>query len=338
MARNLTRLALAFSALLIALPPAGAQATLRKGPVKMPKAVASAMRAEQDVRTPSGIVLRMAHSTSLQDGEAILSGYAAYLDGLTHGAELSTLSVYVARASELAVLCDSEQALACYSPDERRMYVPGEPMEDIGGLSAEYLIAHEYGHHIAASRSHAPFDALTHGPKYWASHQRVCAATDAGYVAPGDQGQRYQENPGEAWAETYAQLHFPAIEWYFADRLKPGAAAFAAARRDVERPWSGPRSRTFTGALRRGQRARRFELTLRLDGAFKVELSGPRRAQFDLEVTSGKRRLGRTRARGASDRLSFAALCRERSRERVRISVIRRSGGGPFSLDVSYAG
>ena len=83
------------------------------------------------------------------------------------------------------------------------------------------MIAHEYGHHIAAHRSNAPLEALDFGPKRWSSYELVCSNTIDGKLAPGDQGANYLSNPGEAWAEAYARLVFPAEAWRFTPLLKP---------------------------------------------------------------------------------------------------------------------
>jgi hypothetical protein len=68
-------------------------------------------------------------------------------------------------------------AVACY--DARGgglLYAPGEdPSSD---FSAEAVITHECGHHVAAHRSNAPWRALDWGPKRWASTMQVCARGD----------------------------------------------------------------------------------------------------------------------------------------------------------------
>ena len=53
------------------------------------------------------------------------------------------------------------------------MYVPDQAVES--GHAPEYVLAHEYGHHIAAWRSNAPWEAVDWGPKHWASAMRACA-------------------------------------------------------------------------------------------------------------------------------------------------------------------
>ena len=52
-------------------------------------------------------------------------------------------------------------------------------------------------------------------------------------LAPGDEHQFYRSNPGEGWAETYAHLKYPDVQWDFNPLMAPDATAYAAARRDV---------------------------------------------------------------------------------------------------------
>ncbi len=159
-------------------------------------------------------------------------------------------------ASEVPSDCGApgQDILACYIAGVRRMIVPGD-MHSSGGVTTSFVIAHEYGHHVAAYRSNAPFSALDFGPKRWSSYERVCARTLAGKLFPGDEGNHYVANPGEAWAETYAHLVYPKVHWFYTRLLKPDAGALAAARADVLDPWTGPATKRFAGTLaeRRGE-------------------------------------------------------------------------------------
>ena len=100
------------------------------------------------------------------------------------------------------------------------------------------MIAHEYGHHIAHHRSNAPLSAIDFGPKRWSSYELVCDKTSDGKLAPGDEGDDYAYNPGEAWAETYARLVFPEQAWRLAPLLQPTSGSYLAAAADVLQPWT----------------------------------------------------------------------------------------------------
>src|SRR5204863_173198 len=48
-----------------------------------------------------------------------------FLAGRLHSFELGLLKVFVGRPSEIGEICGASEALACYAPNEERMYVPG---------------------------------------------------------------------------------------------------------------------------------------------------------------------------------------------------------------------
>jgi hypothetical protein len=215
------------------------------------------------------------------------------------------------------------------------MVVPGEQIEE--GLPTNYVVAHEYGHHIAHHRANPPFDALDYGPKRWASVKNVCHEALAGRLAPGDEGDLYRANPGEAWAETYAQLTYPLRQWRYSDLLRPTPAGNWAAALDVTQPWRPPRPQTFRGRLGPFDPQDRVAFRLELDGPLRVRLDGPRAANFDLVVRAGGRVEGRTRAPASSDRVGWQAAC-VRNPETVSVTVRRRSGAGRYVLRVTSAG
>jgi hypothetical protein len=264
--------------------------------------------------------------------------YVDFLDGLAHGTELSKLTLSIVTPAEIAGACGAQQGdgvLACYIPASATMVVPGEQTE--ADATTSYLVAHEYGHHIAANRDNPPFTAVDYGPKYWASTENVCTRVLAGKLAPGNEAEYYQYNPGEAWAETYAWLKYPQTSWRYTGLLKPDAAAYAAARKDVETPWTASTVKTFTGTMGSSSTQREFSFTLTLDGAISFQLKGPKNSDFDLRVVASGKAQGTTDARGSSDRLTFATAC-VTTPEKVRVQVRRRAGAGAFSVKTTYAG
>ena len=301
-----------------------------------PVATASATRT---LRTADGNRVRVSVSGAYRRTRGVARSYVDFLGSLPHGGELSRLRMVIATPAQVRRRCGSPQALACYTTAGSTMIVPGQQISGGRGVTTSYVVAHEYGHHLAAFRRNPPFRALDYGPKYWASERLVCAGVLDGRLAPGDEGSRYVLNPGEAWAETYARLQYPELRWRFAPVLRPDAAALEAARRDVLDPWTGPVRRTLRGRVRRsGVDVRRHRIALTLDGTLRLRLDGPPWANYDLRVMAGGEAQGRTSAPGSDDRLRFAAACRERPRETVTIEVRRRRGSGPYTLDVRYAG
>jgi hypothetical protein len=293
--------------------------------------VASAASASGPTRaytTPDGQSVKVSVSRAYPEDVAADRALVDFLDSRLHGPELGGLSVYVGAPGEIERICGTG-AVACYGVDAQRMYVPGE---DVHGVPVEYALTHEYGHHVASWRSNRPWNALDWGAKYWSSAMRVCAGVEAGRLFPGNQGRHYLRDPGEGFADGYAHLHYPGVPWQYDRSLRPDASAFAAIRRDVLQPWTGPRSRTFRGRLGPGRGAvRRFHVRLRLDGAVRVRLAAPARMRAEVSLegsgrsVSGGRRLG-------------VEWCRTRRAELVTVTVRRRTGAGPFALRASWPG
>jgi hypothetical protein len=271
----------------------------------------------------------------------VVKSYVDFLDSLDHGPELSSLRIFIAPADEVLSECGGQSGtLACYDSRTKIMVVPGEEANTgASGVTTSYVVAHEYGHHIAASRSNSPFNSFRFGPKYWSSYERVCDRSIKGLLAPGNEAEFYLSNPGEGWAETYAQLRYPEVAWQFNPIMKPDAGAFAAARQDVLAPWTANVAKVFKGSFSaRGTRTRRFSFQLSLDGRLQVRLKGPRKSNYDLFLSSNGRNEGRTTTAGSRDSVNYDAACREDPTERVTVGVKRVKGSGPFTVRVSYAG
>lgn len=250
--------------------------------------------------------------------------WADFFGSLIHGSELSSLNAYFLASSEVRGVCGA-QALACYGGDQ--LFAPEiDPSFD---LSAEAVVTHEYGHHVAAHRVNTPWDALDTGPKRWASYEQVCAKAKSGLLFPGaEDEQRYALNPGEGWAESYRVLNerragLEEAPWDIVSNvLYPDATAMTAAEKDVTSPWTKPTTKTQRGSV---TKSRMFIVSTPLDGRLKLTLRASARLSLDLFAPSSKR-LGHSAGKATS---VSATVCGERAL-RVRVS-----GKGSYSVAIS---
>jgi hypothetical protein len=260
--------------------------------------------------------------------------WADFLASLVHGSEISTVTVMLSTDSEISRIC-GQDALACYSDRGALLYAPGE--DPSSSLSAEAVIAHEYGHHVAANRSNAPWQALDWGPKRWASSMQVCAATKQGRLYPGAEDPvRYEENPGEAWAETYRVLNqrrlgLPESPWEIVSQsLYPSSAALTAAEQDVTTPWTANTTSTLAGGVTPKSRTRTYSVATPLDGTLKLTLRTSRSLRVSFDVLASSARVAHVTGAGTLARST--TVCGTRS---YRVRVTELKGRGSFQLAVS---
>ncbi|MBA3735440.1 MAG: hypothetical protein H0W90_09635 [Actinobacteria bacterium] len=285
-------------------------------------------------RTTTGESVTVYASNSYPVDPALGQRWADFLATLVHGSELATVTVLIATPTQIARTCGSG-AVACYSAQGSFLYTPGEdPGSD---LSAEAVITHEYGHHVAANRSNAPWLALDYGPKRWASAMQVCAKAKTGVLVPGAEDPvQYTENPGEGWAETYRVLNErnagrAETPWdIVSDAMYPTTAALAAAVRDVTNPWMQATVTTQAAAFTRTTRRRTFTIATQLDGALKVTLRPSAGLRLGLGLFAGAKRV--SRAVSATIVSRGTAVCGVRS-YKVRVNAL--SGRGSVQLTVS---
>jgi hypothetical protein len=262
--------------------------------------------------------------------------WAEFLAHLTHGPELASVQLYVAPYAEVSSLC-GPQALGCYGND--RIVSIGEPYVD--GTTPEEIVRHEYGHHIAFNRSNPPWAAVEWGPKLWASAENVCSKVGQSLAYPGDEGDHYQLNPGEAWAETYRLLDeqragITTGGWQIvAPSFYPAAAELQAAQNDVLAPWTAPQTRTFRKVF--GVKTRKvwtIPFATPLDGTLGISVLLPRASSSQVLLVSadGKKVLERAVRAGARTRRISATVCGERT---VAVRVVQKGPLGPVSVVTS---
>ena len=306
--------------------------TILEDPAPSLMRAADARATARAYATPDGRYVTVEVSRAYPVDPEVDQALVDFLGSRLHGPELETLSVYVGAPREISRLCGARDAVACYAPYEERMFVPGEAVH---GVSVDYALTHEYGHHVASWRSNRPWNALDWGAKHWSSAMRVCTQVDRGLLFPGNQGRHYFEDPGEGFADGYAHVHYPGFPWGYSPLMRPRGAAYAAIRRDVLHPWTGPRTRILRGRLRPGGGARSFRLRLRLDGDVTVRLSAPERLRAAIELKAAGVAAGRRLRDGRAFGVEW---CRREPIESVTLTVRRRAGAGPFALKVAWPG
>ena len=260
---------------------------------------------------------------------------ADFLGTLIHGFEMELLTVQLDTPSQIEFDC-GYGAQACYYGGENKIVHNGDDAPAPDGASREFVLAHEYGHHVARHReSPSPFPAaIDWGTPRWSSYENVCRRSRAGALFPGNEGLHYFRDPGEAFAESFAHLRFPesGVPWRWVRALEPDAEAFQAIREDTLDPWLGRtafRLRGHIPAPQGGVAVKVFQTPL--DGTVSLRPSGDRR--YDLSLLSPAGRVLRTSRQGYGfgDRLNYT-VCGQ-SQLRVAIHSPRHHGGA-FKLQI----
>jgi hypothetical protein len=260
---------------------------------------------------------------------------ANLLGTLIHGPEMELLTVQLDTPSQIEFDC-GYSAQACYYGNENKIVISGNDTPSSDGAGREFVLAHEYGHHVARHReSPPPFPAaIDWGTPRWSSHEHVCQRWRAGALFPGNEGLHYFRDPGEAFAESFAHLRFPesGVPWRWVRSLEPDPTAFQAIREDTLEPWQGRRAFRLRGrvpARREGALVKAFGTPL--DGTVSLRPAGRRR--YDLDLLNPAGRVLRTSRHGLSFRHRLNYTVCGQSRLRVAIHASNRAGGA-FELQI----
>jgi hypothetical protein len=261
--------------------------------------------------TTSGARVRVVVSDGYDVDEVQRVRWAQLLDSLVHGPELEQVTLHLAPEGELHDRCGGH-ALACYMTGTRTILATGAG--EAGGISAEALVMHEYGHHVARSRLNPPWGALSDGTKRWASYMGICKGVRSRIFFPQISfGPLYRLNPAEGFAEAYRVLNerrlgLAEAPWSLVDRrFYPDPTALRLLEQDVLEPWRGNTTLTRAG---RGSRA--FRIATPLDGKLRVSVAARSGTVYRVSAPT--------------------SVCGQRS---VVVRVRHVRGGGAFRLTVS---
>jgi hypothetical protein len=239
--------------------------------------------------------------------------------------------VYIAPLPQVAEMCFTTEALGCYGG--QTLVVVGESTD---GIAPSSIATHEYGHHVAANRSSAPWPATDWGTKRWASQVGVCSRVVSGMAFPGDEGVDYSLNPGEAFAESYRVLvetngTAAGYDWPIVDpSFRPTPESLAAIREDVLHPWVGPTTKTIRGKFLRQRRTWSTQLATFLDGDLRLRITVPGGGADDVTLLSGDGRtvLATGSWTSSGGKSAEYQVCGARS-VRVRVTRAARLRGSP---------
>jgi hypothetical protein len=235
-----------------------------------------------------GEQLHLYISTRYPRFDATTQKWVEFFSSIPHSWELSLVTVYIAPLDEIAQLCGNGEALGCYRANA--IYAVGAITD---GVAPTSVVAHEYGHHIAANRSNPPWRAVDWGTKRWATQVGVCSRVANGLAFPGNEGYEYTLNPGEAFAESYRVLvetHGTAVgyDWSIVDQsFRPTAESLAALQEDIVHPWPGPTKSTVRGKFLRRGRTWITRIATPLDGDLRVRVTVPGGGADDVTLLTG---------------------------------------------------
>jgi hypothetical protein len=282
---------------------------------------AEAHSADTRFRTQDGYEIPVSVSSDYTPDPNVEQGYVNFLGSLVHSTELGKISIYIATPSQIEDTFCGQGALACYVGDSQQMFVPG--VGEHSDPPVQFLIAHEYGHHIELNRSNSPWSAYDQGAKRWATHENVCALERRHKVKTD-----YFNDPSEAFAESYADMQYPGVDFIYTPLLKPDQGAFDAIKADVLQPWQGPQPLVLHGSFHaHGRAARSYRVQTPLDGTASFQVSSSDGASYRLRVRAGGREIRRRSVHPAG--VANYTICGQRA---LTVQVTRVVGSGPFTI------
>jgi hypothetical protein len=193
------------------------------------------------------------------------------------------------------------------------------------------VLAHEFGHHIAASRLNPPFRSVDYGTKRWATYEDVCAKAADGDLHPGaEDSHNYMLNPGEAFAESYRVLNeqrlaLPLESWdIITQSLFPDATALSLIEQDVLMPWTANTARRLTARLTGKIRTLNFTLSTPYDGTLTIAPRQSGRAKVRVSLLASGSTVGSSSFTRASGTSLSTTVCGKRA-YKLRVTLPGRA-------------
>jgi hypothetical protein len=160
-----------------------------------------------------------------------------------------------------------------------------------------------------------------------------------GEAFPGNQRERYRQNPGEAWAEAYRLMDERKAgivngSWtVVSSSFYPTEADLQAVERDVREPWTAGRRSEARRVLRRGQ-VWWIPVSTPLDGAIAATVTIPRGGRHEAVLLAANRRtlIKRGGVAGPRTRRIAGMVCGQRS---AFIRVTQRGAPGLVTVAVA---
>ena len=183
----------------------------------------------------------------------------------------------------------------------------------------------------AGARSRA---RSTGGPSAGPASRASATGRRHGKLFPGDEGDHYFEDPGEAFAEAFAHNRFPeaSVRWRWLRELAPTADSFRAIQEDTLSPWQGRTSFVLSGRVpARGEGAAVESLPTPLDGTVTLRPVGLHRRGYELALRSRAGRLLRSSRPHARRQLDFTVCGQSRLRLEIRSRSTRPT---PYRLQI----
>jgi hypothetical protein len=298
---------------------------------------ASAAEARYPINDGSGETVAVAVTEACQAAcnAADPQQIANTLGTFVHGPEMELLTVQLDTPGQIEFDC-GYGAQACYYGSENKIVLGGNNGLTPDRANRDFVLAHEYGHHVARHReSPPPFPPpIDWGAARWSSYEHVCQRSRAGALFPRNEGLHYFRDPGEAFAESFAYLRFPdsGVAWRWLPALEPDAEALEAIREDTLNPWLGRTPLKLRGRVpprREGSVLRTFRTPI--DGT--VSLRPASRPRLDLDLLNPFGRLLRSSRHGLSfeRRLNFTVCGQSQLRVAIRSAG---ASGRAFKLQI----